>query len=361
MAIYKPPLCSHQMSMNHANHASVMVDEVMFRETYVPEKLHARDNQVQEILRCLSPALKKRKPIHLWLHGRPGTGKTSTALHILKHMKEKNGIDGLRVNCWEKDTFFEVLDEIISQLKILSAEEHRTSLKLEKLRKHLGDQPFIVILDEVDQLKPAERSTTLYNLESLGNVGVICISNSQQALLELDERVRSRLNPWAVSFAEYNSKDLMDILNHRAELALAAGVWSDRTLRQIVDMSSGDARVAVRSLKAAAELAETERLDAISTHAIRKQWNEAQEAKKACILKNLTEDHRILYEIVEQKRQILSGDLWREYQHRCTLLKRKPLASRTFSDYANRLVQAGLITSERARVKGKVRLFKFCR
>jgi len=109
----------------------------------------------------------------------------------------------------------------------------------------------------------------------------------------------------------------MDILNHRAELALAAGVWSDRTLRKIVDMASGDARVAVRSLKAAAELVETERLDAISTHALRKQWNEAREAKKAHILKNLTEDHRILYEIVKQKGEILSGGLWQEYLERC--------------------------------------------
>ena len=344
--------------MNDADRASIIVDEAMFRETYIPEKLHARGDQIQEILRCLAPALKKRKPIHLWLHGKPGTGKTATALHILKHLKEKSGIDGLRINCWEKDTFYEILDEVISQLKILRAEEHRTSLKLEKLRKHLGDQPFIVILDEIDQLKPAERSTMLYNLASLGNVGVICISNSQQPFFELDERVRSRLNPCAVSFAEYNSKDLMDILNHRAELALAAGVWSDQTLRQVVDMASGDARVAVRNLKAAAEFAETQRLDAISTHALKKQWDSARDAKQAYILKNLTEDHRILYHIVKQQGQILSGELWQKYLQHCEQIKRKPLASRTFSDYVNRLVQTGLMISERARVKGKVRLFK---
>ena len=35
-----------------------------------------------------------------------------------------------------------------------------------------------------------------------------------------------------------------------------------------------------------------------------------------------------------------------------------PVASRTFSDYSNMLVHAGLIACERARMKGKVRLFK---
>ena len=66
----------------------------------------------------------------------------------------------------------------------------------------------------------------------------------------------------------------------------------------------------------------------------------------------------MLYEIVKEKGKILSGELWDEYVNRCKKLKRRPLASRTFSDYANRLVQAGLISSERARVRGKVRLFK---
>ena len=66
----------------------------------------------------------------------------------------------------------------------------------------------------------------------------------------------------------------------------------------------------------------------------------------------------MLYEIVKKEGPIQSGDLWHSYLRRCSQIKRKPLASRTFSEYANRLVQAGLISSERARVKGKVRLFE---
>jgi Cdc6-like AAA superfamily ATPase len=107
-----------------------------------------------------------------------------------------------------------------------------------------------------------------------------------------------------------------------------------------------------------AELAENEKLDTISTHTLKSQWDNAKQARQDYILASLTEDHRILYRIVRQKSQILSGDLWQEYLQYCAQLKRKPLAPRTFSEYANGLVQAGLITSERARVKGKVRLFR---
>jgi Cdc6-like AAA superfamily ATPase len=111
-------------------------------------------------------------------------------------------------------------------------------------------------------------------------------------------------------------------------------------------------------LKAFAELAENEQLDAIYGASLCRQRKELQAARKEHLLNTLTEDHRMLYRIVKQKGRILSGDLWQEYLWRCRKIKRKPLAPRTFSEYASRLVQAGLITSERARVRGKVRLFK---
>ncbi|MCX5637311.1 MAG: AAA family ATPase [Planctomycetota bacterium] len=344
--------------MYETGQTSMIVEGSILRESYIPEKLFARETQIQEILRCLSPLQNKRKPINLWLYGPSGAGKTATAIYLLNHLKEKAGIKGILINCWQKDSFYEILDEIISQLRILGAEEHRTSMKLEKLRRYLNNQPFVIVLDEIDQLKPSERSTTLYNLDSLGNVGIICISNSRQPLFELEERVRSRLNPYTVFFPAYFSETLVEILTYRAETALVAGVWSKKALRQIAEMASGDARVAIRTLQATAELAENERLDAISTHTLERQWDNARQAKQDHILKSLTEDHRILYQIVKQRGQILSGDLWVEYLQHCVQAKRKPLASRTFSDYVNRLAQVGLIISERARVKGKVRLFK---
>lgn len=184
----------------------MIVEGSILRESYIPEKLFGRESQIQEILCCLSPLLKKRKPINLWLYGEPGTGKTATVTYLLNHLKEKAGVKGILINCWQKDTFYEVLDEIVSQLRILRAEEHRTSFKLEKLRRYLNDQPFVIVLDEVDQLKPSERSATLYNLDSVGNVGIICISNSRQPLFELEERVRSRLNPYTVFFPAYFSE-----------------------------------------------------------------------------------------------------------------------------------------------------------
>jgi orc1/cdc6 family replication initiation protein len=337
---------------------SLIEEQVALGEDFVPEKLIHRDRQMREISRCLSPAVNNRKPIHLWLHGRSGSGKTSTARHVLSRLEERYHIDGLLVNCWEKDTFFEILDDIVLQLRILRAEEHRTSLKLKKLRKHLGERPFIVILDEVDRMKPSEQSATIYNLNAIGNVGLICISESRKPLFELKSRVRSRLNPYPVFFPEYSSVALIDILQYRASLALSAGTWSDSALKRIADMAQGDARAAIRTLRNAAEFSEYEHCDRISTCGLQQKWNDARKARRLHTLDSLTQDHRMLYEIIKKEGRILSGDLWKKYSRRCSRIRRKPLASRTFSDYANRLIRAGLISSERARVRGKVRLFE---
>jgi cell division control protein 6 len=332
-------------------------DQVALSEAFAPDKLLHREEQVREISRCLSPATKRRKPMNMWVYGKAGSGKTATIRHVLSRLKEKSNVDSLRINCFEKNSFFEILDDIIIQLRILRAEEHRTSLKLEKLRKHLGDRPFIVVLDEVDRIKPSERSSTVYNLDSVGNVGMVCISNSHESMFELDERVRSRLNPHPVSFPAYTAGSIMDILTHRANLALSAGAWTDKALKRIAGMAEGDARVAIRTLRNAAELSEDEHSGRISVRNLQRKWSEAREAKKQYSLKSLTEDHRMLYEIIKKECRVLSGDLWQRYLRKCSRLKRKPLAARTFSDYANRLVQVDLISSERARVKGKVRVF----
>ena len=191
--------------------SSIIVDHDVLGESYVPAKLKAREAQSEQIMCCLSPVITKHKPIHTWLHGKAGTGKTSTAMHVLRHLDERNSVKSIYINCFKHDTFYEILDAIISQFRVLRADEHSTSFKLEKLLSFLKDRPFVVVLDEVDQVKPRELSSVLYNLDSMLNAGIVCLSDSTRSLMELEERVRSRLNPHTISFPAYPHQALVDI------------------------------------------------------------------------------------------------------------------------------------------------------
>ena len=133
------------------------------------------------------------------------------------------------------------------------------------------DHPFIVVLDEVDQVKPRELSSVLYNLDSMLNAGIVCVSDSTRALMRLEERVRSRLNPHTIFFPCYKRQILIDILTHRAELALTEGSWTLTALRHIASMGQGDARVAIRILRRAAVMADHQRLDKITSKTLKEQ------------------------------------------------------------------------------------------
>jgi len=337
----------------------LIVDEAMFSESYVPDNLPGREKQKNEILRCLAPATRQRRPAHLWLYGKPGTGKTTTVLAALKDLKAKSGVQTLLVNCWEKGTFFEVVDEMIGQLTILRAEENRASLKFQKLRRHLNGRPVVIVLDEFDQIRPAERSTAIYNLLLLEKAGLVCISNCENSLFELEDRVRSRLNPYLIPFPAYSSEALAEILRQRAAMGLAPDAWSERALAQIAESAGGDARIAVQTLRHAGEMGEEDNGRKISVRIMSTQRTRVSTAKRASVLNTLTEDHRILYSIVKKKGQVLSGDLREGYLRRCKQLGRKPVASRTFSNYSNKLAQAGAVHLEQARVKGNARVFKY--
>ena len=84
-----------------------------------------------------------------WLHGKPGTGKTATALWTLRKLENETGIKGVYVNCWENPTFFSVLECMAKQLRVLGAKKLSTSLKLERLKRHPSNERMILVLDAI--------------------------------------------------------------------------------------------------------------------------------------------------------------------------------------------------------------------
>lgn len=314
-----------------------------------------------EIMSCLAPAARQEKPMNVWLHGRPGTGKTAVVKFLLERLSREHNVMGSYINCWEHDTLYSVLDALVSDLRILRAEQQSTSFKLERVRKTIGDSPFILVLDEIDRPSPKDRQDMIYCLSRLGKVGLVCIANSQDTYFALDERIKSRLNPKPVEFSSYSEVDLLEILRSRAEDGLSSSAWSSSSLRRIAQLAKGDARLAIQTLKNAAEAVESESALRVTPAYVEKGWHNAMEVGKSWLLRGLTEDHRLLYRLISRRKEMLSGDLWQFYLDHCASNGRQPIALRTFSDYVNDLRKAKLVEIERARVRGKVRLLRVVR
>lgn len=210
---------------------------------------------------------------------------------------------------------------------------------------------------KIDQLPHKDRNAVLYNLSDIPTIGLICVCNSQYKYFELEERVKSRLNPIRIRFNEYSCFEIFDIINRRAQNALGPFSFNEVLLQKIAQFAHGDARIALQTLKNAAYLAERDKKRKISVRHVERSWNSAKDSKKSFVLQKLTDHHRLLYKLIKKKNYILSGDLWRLYLKTCNSWKIRPIAVRTYPNYCNKLTELGLIQTKRAAIQGKVREF----
>ena len=336
----------------------IVINPDIFEDSYFNHNIPQRAGHIKKLFFSILPLLEKKAPIHVWAHGKPGTGKTLTSKFFLKLLREKYSVNGIYINCWECRTLYAVLDRLILEFKILGADKPDTRFKMERLKRYLGNKPFVFVLDEIDMPSPKERNNIIYNLMNLGNVGLICISYSRQTYYELDNRVKSRLNPLFIEFELYSDEDVVSILKERAEAGLSPDSWAEADLEKIAYLSKGDVRTALQTLKNAVYWAQEEGSNKLIHHHIQNGVNKVKSLKKRYLLKKLTKDHRILYGLIREKGEILSGDLWNLYLDICSKKNIRPIAPRTYSMYINRLRDLGLIVAERAKVRGKVRIFR---
>lgn len=54
----------------------ILIDADILSDSYLLPEIPLRELQVSRIATCLRPITEGRKPVHCWLHGKPGVGKT---------------------------------------------------------------------------------------------------------------------------------------------------------------------------------------------------------------------------------------------------------------------------------------------
>ncbi len=328
----------------------IVKDRDPFSEDFLPADFVNRQQEIEILDTCLSGTSQ----VSLWVHGPPGSGKTSLVRKALGSL-ETQGVSTAYVNCFSAQTFYAVLDTIFTELRALVAEMRDVAFKYERLTRLTADKPLVVVLDEVDQMFLRERNTTLYNLARLDRVGIVCLSQSREPYLQLDPRVLSRFRPVFVEFSAYAEDQVMQILEARADAGLEPAAWCRQDLEEIAKESHGDARSAIQALRTAAYLAEKKRVPQIRSNDIRAGLRVTQRLRRNYLLKTLTEHHRLLFQIVKENPGVSLRDLWLAYSRTAKERKLPVMARRTFSHYKQYLVLNRLLVEQQGRGQGNTR------
>jgi len=347
---------------------SIFTNKRVLSHDFIPEKLPHREAEIKRLAFILATALKGGKPSNVFMYGKTGTGKTAVAKYVLKKLIEKGSAIGLSfkyayVNCRYRKSNYRVIVKILEELgeTRVPSTGLPTDFVLDKLIKVIDykEQLVTIIFDELDWLVKSSGDDVLYQLTRINNdlkksqVSLIGITNDLKFREYLDSRVLSSLSEENIIFKPYNAQQLYDILKQRARMALRDGTYDDEALKLAAALAAqehGDARRAIDLLRVAAEIAEREGSNRLSSEHIYKAQDEVDRDVIEESIRDLpTQEQLVLLAITilhrERERKITTGMVRSVYEQLCDFIGYSPVTLRIINDILSDLEMLGIITA----------------
>ncbi len=294
---------------------SLFVDEHALNYEFLPAVLPFRENEQQYLATCIKPLFHDRTGRNLLIHGPPGTGKTAAARFVLRDLEEQTDrIHAIFVSCWKFNTTFKILAEICNQIGYAFTHNKKTDELMRIVAHNLNKSRSVIVFDEVDK---AEDTDFLYFLlEEIERKVIFCITNFTEWLIELDERVKSRLLAELVEFPSYSQKEMHGILFERLKYAFRDGAWSEASLALVSARAAQekDIRVGLYLLRESGMIAEESFADSVAEQHIQKAIKKLDEFTIKSP-KQLDAEAKLVLELCRLHAGKKIGEVFAEYQH----------------------------------------------
>jgi cell division control protein 6 len=334
----------------------------VLRADYVPEKLLFRDDEIRSVAEPLSPLLKGARASNLFLYGKPGTGKTVVARHVLKHLRNRAAEMKVKVALAYSNTKitgreYSVLVELGSALGLKLPPTGLASGDLfSKILAHINELGIntVFVLDEIDFLVKRHGDEILYEMtranERLkkGSLGLIGISNDLNFKEFLDPRVLSSLSEEEIVFSPYTVEELKGILTERSKEGFHDGVVKEAAINLCAAMAGsehGDARRAVDLLRVAGEVAEREGASFVDEKHIRVAEQKIEQDTASEALRSLAVHEKIIVYSVMLSEKGSTGDIFDKYKELCRKLSLEPVTQRRVGMIVTNLDTLGLLSA----------------
>ena len=339
---------------------------------FVPAILPFRDEQIQTIMKTVSPALKGQKPRNLFIYGTTGTGKTCCTKWVMDEFnKPSSDKQMLYLNCRIYNSRYRILQRALKDfVPEISKAGFGLTFLYEKLLELIDKNYHIVlILDEIDMVKDLDDlvyTLTRANdeIRSKGGVSLIGISNKLSFKDVLDPRSKSSLSEFEIVFPPYTSEQLKEILKQRVGEGFQENVVTESAINlaaAITSQESGDARYALKLLLKAGEITEQNGKDSLTDIEVETARKKVELDLASETVATLPDNHQmVLYGIANltlggskyerldglENGFLFSGEVYEEYEGICRKLKKRPRSLRWYKEYLNDIELLGLITTK---------------
>ncbi|MEK0371034.1 MAG: AAA family ATPase [Nitrosopumilus sp.] len=305
MALFKDMLHSDE---------SLFKNELALDYSFLPKILPHRENQQRYIAAIIKPLLDGKNGKNLFIYGAPGIGKTAALRFVLNEMEEETEeVIPIYINCWQKNTTFKIIADICEQLGYKLTHNKRTEELFQVVKNMLNKKSAVFAFDEVDKLEEIDFLYAI--LEEIYKKSVLLITNYNDWMEDLDDRVKSRLMSETLEFKPYNLIETRDVLKQRMGYAFVPNVWDNDAFELIVKKTAEaeDIRVGLHLMRESGNIAENSSSRKITLqHA-----NEAITKVNQFTIKkstDLTEDERTILNIIKKNSEKKIGDLYIIYK-----------------------------------------------
>ncbi len=218
--------------------STIFRDENVLRDSYTPQTLIERDDELMAYQSALRPVVNGAQPKNLFLYGQTGVGKTLATKLVLERLStdlepmDDVDLHTVFLNCKSLSSSYQVAANLVNEFREpddkIKTTGYPSGMINQMLWDHLNDLEAthcLIVLDEVDSI--GNDDDILYqvprandnNLVENTQVGVIGISNDFTFRDNLSARVKDSLCDEEILFSPYDANQLRRILEQRSEQA----------------------------------------------------------------------------------------------------------------------------------------------
>lgn len=349
---------------------TIFRDENVLRDSYRPEKLVCRDDELAQYQSALKPVINGAQPKNIFLYGDAGLGKTLATRMVLDRLREdQKKFDHLELHtvnlvCKSLSTSYQVTAHLVNEFREpddrIKPTGYPGGMIYSMLWDHLNNLDAthcLIVLDEIDSIGTDD--DILYELSRCndnGNVdntwiGVIGISNDFTFRDNLSARVKDSLCDEEIHFPPYDANQLRQILNQRADKAFHDGVLEGDVVplcAAFAGQKYGSARQALKRLYKAGDLARDGEAASVTEEHIREADDVVEKNKVRDELGKLpTQEKLTLYSLLsleyEERTPAKRSHIYEHYMIAAKRVTADVVSDRTIHDNLSKLTLKGFL------------------